>query len=154
VTTTSPSTDRYPVAAMTAIVLASLVVLMDTTFIVLALPVIAEDFGVDTGAEWAVTAFLMATGISQVAVGWTADRLGQRRVFLAAVAGFGLFAVAVAASPNLPWLVGARALQGLCAGLIVPLATSITFSMFPDGRPRLVRYRRGRPGARPVPART
>jgi MFS family permease len=64
---TREGTDRYPVAAMTAIVLASLVVLMDTTFIVLALPVIADDLG-GAGAEWAVTAFLMATGIAQLAV--------------------------------------------------------------------------------------
>jgi hypothetical protein len=47
--TASASTDRYPVAAMTAIVLASLVVLMDTTFIVLALPVIAADLGAGAG---------------------------------------------------------------------------------------------------------
>jgi EmrB/QacA subfamily drug resistance transporter len=132
--TASASTDRYPIAAMTAIVLASLVVLMDTTFIVLALPVIAEDLGAGAGAEWAVTAFLMATGIAQLTAGWSAERFGQRRVFLAATAGFGVFAVAVAVSPNLPWLVAARTAQGLCAGLIVPLATSITFAMFPEGR--------------------
>jgi DHA2 family multidrug resistance protein len=127
-------TERYPVAAMTAIVLASLVVLMDTTFIVLALPVIAADLGAGAGTEWAVTAFLMATGIAQLVAGWSADRFGQKRVFLAAAAGFGAFAIVVAASPNLPWLVAARSLQGLCAGLIVPLATSITFAMFPEGR--------------------
>jgi EmrB/QacA subfamily drug resistance transporter len=131
---TAASTDRYPVAAMTAIVLASLVVLMDTTFIVLALPVIAEDLGAGSGAEWAVTAFLMATGIAQLVAGWSADRFGQKRVFVAAAAGFGVFAIVVAASPNLPWLVAARSLQGLCAGLIVPLATSITLAMFPEGR--------------------
>ena len=133
-TTTASPTDRYPIAAMTAIALASLVVLMDTTFIVLALPVIAEDLGVDSGAEWAVTAFLMATAISQVTAGWSAERFGERRVFLASVAGFGLFAVAVAVSPNFGWLVAARILQGLCAGLIVPLATSLAFGMFPEGR--------------------
>ncbi len=87
---TAASTDRYPVAAMTAIVLASLVVLMDTTFIVLALPVIVEDLGAGSGAEWAVTAFLMATGIAQLVAGWSADRFGQKRVFIAAAAGFGV----------------------------------------------------------------
>jgi EmrB/QacA subfamily drug resistance transporter len=119
---------------MTAIVLASLVVLMDTTFIVLALPVIADDLGVGGGAEWAVTAFLMTAGVSQVAAGWAAERIGQRRVFLTASAGFGLFAVGMAISPNLVWLVVARCLQGGCAGLMIPMATSITFGMFPEGR--------------------
>lgn len=55
-------------------------------------------------------------------------------MLLAAAAGFGVFAIVVAASPNLSWLVAARSLQGLCAGLIVPMATSITFAMFPEGR--------------------
>jgi EmrB/QacA subfamily drug resistance transporter len=132
--TSNAATHRYPVAAMTAIVLASLVVLMDTTFIVLALPVIADDLAVSGGAEWAVTAFLMTAGVSQVAAGWAADRFGQRRVFLLASAGFGLFAIALAASPNLGWLIVARCLQGACAGLMIPMATSITFSMFPEGR--------------------
>ena len=131
-TTTPPSTGRYPVAAMTAIVLASLVVLMDTTFIVLALPEISADLG--AGAEWAIPVFLMAMGISQLTAGWGADRFGQKRVFLVAAAGFGLFAIAVAASPTLGWLIAARSLQGLCAGLIVPLATSIAFGMFPEGK--------------------
>ena len=72
-TTTPTSTDRYPVAAMTAIVLASLVVLMDTTFIVLALPEISADLG--SGAEWAIPVFLMAMGISQLAAGWACRSL-------------------------------------------------------------------------------
>ncbi len=126
--------DRYPVAAMSAIVLASLVVLMDTTFIVLALPVIAEDLDAGAGAEWAVTAFLMMAGVSQVGAGWTADRYGQRRTFLAASAGFGLFAVGGALAPTLVWMIVARCLQGVCAGLIVPMATSLSFSMFPEGK--------------------
>ena len=131
-TATPTSTGRYPVAAMTAIVLASLVVLMDTTFIVLALPEISADVG--AGAEWAIPVFLMAMGISQLAVGWAAERFGQKRLFLASAAGFGLFAVAVAGSLNLGWLIAARSLQGLCAGMIVPLATSLAFSMFPEGK--------------------
>jgi len=132
VTATPTSTDRYPVAAMTAIILASLVVLMDTTFIVLSLPEISADLG--SGAEWAIPVFLMAMGISQLAVGWAADRFSQKQVFIAAAAGFGLFSIAVAASVSLGWLIAARSLQGLCAGLIVPLATSIAFGMFPEGR--------------------
>ena len=131
-TATPTSTDRYPVAAMTAIILASLVVLMDTTFIVLSLPEISADLG--SGAEWAIPVFLMAMGISQLAVGWAADRFRQKQVFIAAAAGFGLFSIAVAASVSLGWLIAARSLQGLCAGLIVPLATSIAFGMFPEGR--------------------
>ena len=117
---------------MAAIVLASLVVLMDTTFIVLALPEISADLG--AGAEWAIPVFLMAMGISQLAAGWAAERFGQKRLFLASAAGFGLFAVAVAGSLNLGWLIAARSLQGLCAGMIVPLATSLAFSMFPEGK--------------------
>ena len=131
-TATPTSTGRYPVAAMTAIILASLVVLMDTTFIVLSLPEISADLG--SGAEWAIPVFLMAMGISQLAVGWAADRFSQKQVFIAAAAGFGLFSIAVAASVSLGWLIAARSLQGLCAGMIVPLATSIAFGMFPEGR--------------------
>jgi EmrB/QacA subfamily drug resistance transporter len=126
---------RYPLAAMTAIVLASLVVLMDTTFIVLSLPAIADDLDArGGGAEWAITAFLMATGVAQIGAGWAAERFGQRRVFLGASAAFGVFAVAVAASPGLVWLIVARCLQGLCAGLMIPMATSLAFGMFPPGR--------------------
>jgi EmrB/QacA subfamily drug resistance transporter len=126
--------EGYPVAAMSAIVLATLVVLMDTTFIVLALPAIAEDLGAGSGVEWAVTAFLMMAGVSQVGAGWAADRFGQRQTFLAASAGFGVFAVGVAVAPALPWMIVARCLQGVCAGLIVPMATSLAFSMFPEGK--------------------
>jgi EmrB/QacA subfamily drug resistance transporter len=45
-----------------------------------------------------------------------------------------MFAVAVAVAPGLVWLIVARSLQGLCAGLMIPMATSLAFGMFPPGR--------------------
>ncbi len=119
---------------MAAIVSGSLLVLIDTTIIALALPIVADDLDARHGVEWAITAYLLCAGISHVAAGWLADRFGPKRVFLTAIAGFCAAVVAVSLSPTLPALVVARCAQGLCAGLVMPLATALAFGLFPEGK--------------------
>jgi EmrB/QacA subfamily drug resistance transporter len=62
------------------------------------------------------------------------DRFGRRRVF---VAGLGLFVAASAAcalAPDVRWLIAARAVQGVGAALVLPLAFALLSAAFPPDR--------------------
>lgn len=123
-----------PYLAVTIVLLASFLVVLDMAMVAVALPAVAADLGVDSGIEWMITAYLLALGVAQTMTGWLADRFGQKQVFLAATAGFGVVALLVTQAPTLPLLVGARVLQGLCGGLVIPLASSLAFGLFSEGR--------------------
>lgn len=97
------------------------VVQLDVTVVNVALPRIAAQFDASIAAlQWVVDAYATAFAVLLLSAGMLTDRLGPRRV---CVAGFALFALASAAC-GLAFdpvsLIGARALQGAGAALLVP----------------------------------
>ncbi len=108
---------------------------MDTQIVNVALTSLSRDFHVtDSSVQWVVTAYMMSLAICIPASGWLGDRIGTKRVFLAAVAVFtvasGLCAVAV----SLPELVFMRVLQGAGAGMMVPVGMAIVYRAYPHER--------------------
>lgn len=87
------------------------------------LPLIAQDFGVSTGAAAAaITAFALAYGLLQVVCGPLGDRYGRYRTIGAAalVSAFGSAACAFA--PTLDALILARLVSGATIGAFIPLS--------------------------------
>src|SRR5690349_9587100 len=96
--------------------------ILDATIITPAIPRIAESFGVAAvDVNVAISAYLVTVAVLIPASGWMADRLGIRRVFLAAVAIFTVASLGCAASTSLPMLVAMRVLQGLGGAMMVPV---------------------------------
>jgi predicted MFS family arabinose efflux permease len=87
------------------------------------LPLIADEYGVTTGAaSAAVTAFALSYGLLQVVCGPLGDRYGRYRTIAAAalVSAFGSAACAIA--PSLDTLIAARLVSGATIGAFIPLA--------------------------------
>src|SRR5580658_11338161 len=82
---------------------------MDSTVIATSLPAIARALGTNPLAlKLAVTSYLLSLAIFIPASGWTADRLGARNVFRAAIGIFVLGSIGCAASHSLEEFVAAR----------------------------------------------
>jgi EmrB/QacA subfamily drug resistance transporter len=95
---------------------------LDSTIVNTALPAIANSFDESPmHMQMAVVAYGLAVAAVIPASGWLADRLGTRRIFIAAVVLFSLGSAACAASHTLMQLVGARVLQGLGGALLLPV---------------------------------
>lgn len=89
-----------------------------------ALPDIGDDLG-DIGLlPFVITLELLTSAVAVLAAGPIVDSLGARRVFRAAALGFIVTSLLVAAAPNMPILLGARAVQGLFAGAIMTVAVA------------------------------
>src|SRR6202167_1705926 len=99
---------------------------MDSTVIATSLPAIARALGTNPLAlKLAVTSYLLSLAICIPASGWTADRLGARNVFRAAIAVFVLGSIGCAASRSLEQFVFARIVQGMGGAMMTPVGRLI-----------------------------
>lgn len=95
---------------------------LDSAVIATALPVMAEDFAVDpVRMSLALTAYMFGVAAFIPASGFAADRLGAKRVFLAAIGLFTLASALCGASQSLAQLVAARLAQGMAGAMMVPV---------------------------------
>ena len=113
-------------------ILATAVVLVDSTVVNVALPAIERDLGGGlAGQQWTSNAYLLTLGSLLLIGGSLGDIFGERRVFALGVFGFGVTSVICALAPTIEILVGARALQGIAGALLTPAALAVIVSTFP-----------------------
>lgn len=95
---------------------------MDATILATALPTMARDFHVPaTNMSSALTSYLLALAIFIPASGRLADRFGSRTVFRAAILIFVAGSALCGIAPSLPFIMGARFLQGLGGAMMIPI---------------------------------
>src|ERR1700684_272219 len=127
------ATPREKQLTLLAAVLGTSVVFLDATVTSVALPAIRNDLGGGlAGQQWVTNAYLLARGSRLLIGGSLGDVLGQKRVFLVGVAGFGLTSALCAIASSIPELCAFRAMQGVCAALVTPTALAVIIHVFPE----------------------
>ncbi len=125
----SDSTKRL---SLISAILASTIAAVDSSAVNVALPAIGRDLGGGfAGQQWISNAYLLTLSALILLAGSLTDRLGERRVFTAGVAGFGIGSALCAASPTVGVLIVARALQGVSGAMLTPSALAIIVAVFP-----------------------
>ena len=118
---------------LVACILGTTVVTVDATAINVALPAIAEDLGGGlAGQQWVANAYLLTLSSFLLIGGSLGDVIGERRVFVAGVAGFGVTSLLCALAPTIELLVAARALQGMSGALLTPAALAVIVRTFAE----------------------
>ncbi|HJV03572.1 MAG TPA: MFS transporter [Burkholderiaceae bacterium] len=85
-----------------------------------ALPQIASQFGGRSGpVQWTLTAFILAFGLAQLAIGWRADRIGRRSLLLGGLTLYVAAAAMGALAGGLATLIASRVLLGMAAAACV-----------------------------------
>jgi EmrB/QacA subfamily drug resistance transporter len=125
-------TQRFTLVAMT---LANSMILVDQTAIPIATPNAIADLGgsLATG-PWVMTASVLPLAALMVFGGRLGDQYGLRRVFVVGIVMFTTASALAGASPNVPWLIVARAVQGTGAALMLPATMAIVTAVFPESR--------------------
>ena len=127
VTSISP-TERtvHPNLILGICCLSLLVVGMDVTIVNVALPSIQRDLHATiSGLQWVLDAYTLVVASLLMLAGSTADRVGRRRVFQLGMAVFTLGSLLCSLAPGIRSLIAFRALQGLGASMLNPVALSI-----------------------------
>jgi EmrB/QacA subfamily drug resistance transporter len=116
---------------LAAAILGSGVATLDGTIVNVALPAIERDLGGGLpGQQWVANAYLLTLASLILIGGSLGDIYGERRVFSAGVAAFGLFSIACAVAPTIETLIAARALQGAAGALLTPSSLAIIVAAF------------------------
>ena len=81
--TLSPALRR----TSTIVVLGSIMSILDTTIVAVALPSLARDFHVSiTTIQWVATGYLLALALVTPVSGWAVDRFGAKRIWIMSTA--------------------------------------------------------------------
>jgi EmrB/QacA subfamily drug resistance transporter len=127
------ATPREKQLTLLAAVLGTSVVFLDATVTSVALPAIRDDLGGGlAGQQWVTNAYLLTLGSLLLIGGSLGDVLGQKRVFLVGVAGFGITSALCAIATSIPELCVFRSMQGACAALVTPTALAVIIHVFPE----------------------
>jgi DHA2 family multidrug resistance protein-like MFS transporter len=129
---------RWP--ALGAIVLSSLVLGLDSTIVVTALPTLSARLGATTDQlQWISAGYTLALAGFMIPAGVLADRLGRRRMLLVALFLFGASSVAASQMTTANGLILMRALMGIAGSFIFPISLAILPTIFSEReRPRAI----------------
>jgi EmrB/QacA subfamily drug resistance transporter len=106
--------------------------MLDTTIVNVAIPSIQVGLHAGYGpAEWVVSGYALAFGLTLIPAGRLGDRLGHRRLFLLGLAGFTLMSLLCATAASPTGLVVCRVAQGTMAGILNPQILAVVQAMFP-----------------------
>lgn len=129
---------RSPWVALGVILLGSYGAVLNTTVVGVALPSIADTFRDGTNGEvpvdWVITSFLLGIVTALPVSAWLADRRGRREVYISSLVVFAAGTTACSLAPALSVLVGARFVQGLGSGALIPVGMTIVYEAFPPDR--------------------
>lgn len=138
VTTALQGRKRW--VALVFIALGVAMIILDATVVNVALPQMIKDLGLTTNdAEWVNAAYSLVFASLLILAGRLADRSGRRRLFMLGVIIFVGASVLVGISDTSIEVIGARALQGVGAALILPSSLSIINAVF-VGKSRAIAF--------------
>jgi multidrug resistance protein len=119
----------------TAVILAMLMQVLDTTIANVALPHMQTSLGATRETvNWVLTSYIVASAIAIPITGWLAEQIGRKRLFVWSVIAFTIASLLCAMAQNLTEMVIFRVIQGVAGAFLVPLAQAVMFDINPPER--------------------
>jgi EmrB/QacA subfamily drug resistance transporter len=118
--------DRRLFTLGTVVVLGTLMSAMGTTIVNVATRTLGREFGASiTTAQWVLTAYLLTFASTIPLGGWAAERFGAKRVWIVALLLFMTGSMLSGSAWSIGALISFQILQGVGAGLIIPVGQVI-----------------------------
>lgn len=118
-----------------AVMLATFMVILDTSIAVVALPYIAGNLGATQDeSTWVLTSYLVANAIVLPASTWFSGYFGRKRFLIACTLIFTAASLLCGLATSMPMLVLSRVLQGIGGGPMQPLSQAILLESFPPAK--------------------
>lgn len=125
----TPDKNRW--LALVVLCLGSLMIVLDTTIVNVALPSIKADLGFSSSAlAWVVNAYLLTFGGFLLLGGRLGDLYGHRKLFLLGIFIFTLASLACGLANSQFVLIAARAAQGFGGAIVSAVALSLLMNLF------------------------
>jgi len=134
---TASSGDPKRFRALGIIALAQLMVVLDASVVIIALPSAQKALHISTAnRQWMLTAYTLAFAGLLLLGGRIADYFGRKRMFIVGLIGFAAASALGGLAQNAAMLFSARALQGAFAAIMAPAALSLLTVAFTEPKER------------------
>jgi DHA2 family methylenomycin A resistance protein-like MFS transporter len=128
-----PDVERRQRRTLSAVCFGFFLVLLDTTALNVATPVLGREFGNRiSDLQWVVNSYTLVFASLLLAAGAIGDRTGVKRSYQLGLILFTGASLLSALSSSLPVLIFARVIQGLGAAIMVPASLAILSHAFPN----------------------
>ena len=125
----TPDPNRWK--ALAVCLVGGSMVLLDVSIVNVALKSISEGLHASGDAiQWVLSGYALTFGLLLVPAGRLGDARGRRRLFVMGLISFTLASALCGAALNPTWLVTARLIQGLAAGLLTPQISALIQQLF------------------------
>jgi EmrB/QacA subfamily drug resistance transporter len=122
----------YKWQVLISVVFGVFMIILDSTVVNVAFQTLRREYGASLNdAQWVLSIYVLALGITTPMSGFLADRFGLKRVYVSGLALFTFGSVLCGLAPTLPLLIAARALQGIGGGIAQPLGPALLYRTFP-----------------------
>ncbi|MCP9272515.1 MFS transporter [Mycolicibacterium arenosum] len=133
----SVNAGRREWSGLSVLVLAVLLLRIDSTVLSLAVPSLSADLAPSpTQLLWIADVHSFALAGPLVTMGNVGDRVGRKRLLIVGAAVFGVASLLAAFAPTAGWLIAARVLLGVAGATLMPSTLSLIRNLFHDGRQR------------------
>ncbi|MEV7027495.1 MFS transporter, partial [Kitasatospora sp. NPDC093558] len=123
--------------ALAVLMLPTLLVAMDVTALLLALPRLSADLGATNVQQlWISDGYGLTVAALVITMGTLGDRIGRRRLLLTGAAAFAVLSVVAAFATDPLTLIVVRALLGVAGATLAPSTLALITNLFRDGRQR------------------
>jgi EmrB/QacA subfamily drug resistance transporter len=132
------SARPHPTLVLGVILATYLMIVLDASVVITALPSIGERLGFSSaGLSWVQSAYALTFGGLLLLGARMGDILGRRRTFVAGVALFTIASFLGGLAQTPAWLLAARALQGVGAAIAAPSTLALLTTSFREGPERI-----------------
>ena len=123
--------------ALYVLCLGTLMIVLDSTVVNVALPSIREDLGFsESSLAWVVNAYLLTYGGLLLLGGRLGDLFGQRRLFLLGIGLFTTASLVCGLASTQGFLIAARAIQGVGGAVASAVSLSLIVNLFSEAGDR------------------
>ncbi len=120
--------ERGPL--LLAMMLSTGLVAIDSTVIATAVQSIVAGIGGFAQFPWLFSVYMLASAVTVPLYAKLADTIGRKPIMLFGIGAFLLGSILAAAAWNMPSLIAFRAIQGLGAGAVLPMAITMVGDMY------------------------
>jgi EmrB/QacA subfamily drug resistance transporter len=123
---------EYKWQVLISVLFGIFMIILDSTVVNVAFQTLRREYGASlTSAQWVISLYVLALGITTPISGFLADRFGIKRIYILGLTVFVIGSLLCGLAPTLLFLIAARAVQGIGGGLAQPLGPALLYRAFP-----------------------
>lgn len=123
------------VGVMACVMLGPFINILDYNVVNVSLPKMMSGLATDVlTIRWVVTSFLIATAVIMPTLGWIGRIFGNKNLYILGLTVFTAASMLCGMAPNVNTLVVLRVLQGLGAGVLMPMSMVLMVETYPPDK--------------------